>query len=106
MLTTTILAAALMMQSPPPAPRPYRPPQADRIAAKKAALRRQNIQRERAEAMAAAQAAMEAQAEYERMLPYMLEQQRQMLQRQSDIERNAALNKIGDAALWSSWRGR
>jgi hypothetical protein len=56
---------------------------------RKAVLRRQVAAMERAQAEAARQYQIESQKQYERMLPYMLENQRQQLNRQSEMERNA-----------------
>jgi hypothetical protein len=101
--TTTILTLALMTQAPAPkVERPTQPPQRmtqrERIAAKKAALRRQNAMREQAEYVAAQREQARAAAEYKAMLPFMLEQQRQAIQRQGDIERNQALERLARAA--------
>lgn len=115
----TVLTLALVGQAPPAtetAPRPTiqrRLTQAERIRARKSARVAAGIAREQAEARAAAQQARDAQARYERMLPYLMEQQRQELSRMSAIERNAALNKIADAAQmdsqtyqWQVWKSR
>jgi hypothetical protein len=105
--TTTILMIAMMGQAseaplPTQAVRAPMPParmtQRERIAAKKAALRRQNAMRERGEYLAELKAQKDAQAAYERALPFMLEAQRQAIQRQGDIERNAALHRMAGAA--------
>ena len=66
--------------------------------AKKSARYAATLDREYREAVAAEKAAEQAKKEYKEMLPYMLENQRQMLQRQSDRERNAALNRLAGAA--------
>jgi hypothetical protein len=67
-------------------------------ADRKAALRRQVAAHEREDAIAQRQAAIAAQQQYERMLPYMLENQRQQLNRMSAMERNATLQRMADAA--------
>jgi hypothetical protein len=66
---------------------------------------------ERAEAEAQRRYAIEAQRQYERMLPYMLEQQRQQLERMSAMERNQALHRMAAAAeseaqtyQWRMWQ--
>jgi hypothetical protein len=126
-MLTTVITLALLSQTPatlPPladarhaaalAPAPLgRSTQADRIKARKAALTRQNLRREAMEAAAMRQAAIEQQKHYERMLPYLMEQQRQYLQRMSDIERNAALHKMADSMQmdsqtyqWQVWKQR
>lgn len=121
MFTTTILMVALMGQAPEATTRVQgdamgvgrelpgvgrdlggdpgrRPTQKERIAARKAALRRQNAMREQAEYVAAQREQARAAAEYRAMLPFMLEQQRQAIQRQGDWERNQALDRIAGAA--------
>jgi hypothetical protein len=65
---------------------------------RKAQLRRQVAAQERAEAEAQRRYAIEAQRQYERMLPFMMENQRQQLQRMSEIERNQALHRMAAAA--------
>ena len=118
MLTSLFLAAALTGQAPAPrraatttpAARPRATPaaaadQADanrRMVAKrkskKSARYAATLDREYREAVAAEKAAEAAKKEYKEMLPYMLENQRQQLQRQTDRERNAALNRLAGAA--------
>ena len=69
---------------------------AKRRAKKNAAI----VSRRRREAISAtieAQAAQARAAQAERMLPYQLEAQRQMLQRQSELERNAAYHRMAGA---------
>ncbi len=70
--------------------------------AKKIAANRARVAREATETKVQAQAEKEAKAEYEKMLPYMLENQRQMLDRQSQAEANALAaerNRILNRAL-------
>ena len=117
---STILALALTSQSPPA-------PKANPAAAMKAAfpdiptytlsrkerLRLQVRLQERAEAEAQRRYAIEAQRQYQRMLPYLMEQQRQQLQRMSEYERNVALHRLAAAAeqdamtyQWQVWKMR
>ena len=65
---------------------------------RKARLRAQVAAQERAQAEAYRRYQIEAQRQYERMLPYMMEQQRQYLQRMSEYERNQALHRMAAAA--------
>ena len=119
----SILALALVGQTPPATETAPRPPatrpaarrmtQAERIKAKKSARVAAGIAREREEARAAAQQARENQALYERMLPYMLEDQRQQLDRMSAIERNRAVQQMANAVSqdaatyqWQVWKSR
>ena len=74
------------------------------MAKKRARARARSIADARRAVEASRQAAAD-QAAYERMLPAIqaqeriaLENQRQMLQRQTDIERNAVLNRLAGAA--------
>jgi hypothetical protein len=65
---------------------------------------RDAARRERAAAQARADAAAQAQAQadYRAMLPFLMEQQRQQLQRMSDIERNQALHRLATAAEYEA----
>ena len=127
MLTTIIILAA-MAQAPTstvePAPRvqaarPTSRDFSDVLARKRALKAKKNAMvaagkaRERNEASSAAIAAREQQALYERMLPFMLEQQRQQLERMSAMERNNALQRMARAAeadaatyQWQVWKSR
>jgi hypothetical protein len=69
-----------------------------RRRAKKSAAYAGRLDREYREAVAAEKAAETAKREYKEMLPAMLENQRQMLQRQTDLERNQVLNRLAGAA--------
>jgi hypothetical protein len=98
---TAILALAMCGQASG-APQSY----ADR----KAVQRQRIAAMEQREAAAQQQYQIEQRRQYERMLPYMLEQQRQMLQRQSEYERNVALHRMAAAAesdaatyQWQMW---
>ena len=58
---------------------------------------RQRVLAERRQAAEQAKAQVEYEKRYREMLPYMLEEQRQYLDRLSAIERNAALANMADA---------
>ena len=64
---------------------------------KKSAAYAARLDREAREAQEEAAALAEAKKEYKEMLPAMLENQRQMLQRQTDMERNQVLNRMAGA---------
>jgi hypothetical protein len=72
-----------------PTARPSKRPEAPAAYDRKAQLRRQVAEQERRDAIAAQRYQIEARAQYERMLPYMLENQRQQYNRMSAMERNA-----------------
>lgn len=108
MIGALILAAAMTGQGQRPAPDMAPAPSAGvagREAAQLAARRRaKKSARYRArlddEAREAAAARAQAEAEYREwksLLPYALENQRQMLQRQTDRERNAVLDRMAGA---------
>ena len=122
MFSALVLAVALTGQAPPPAaqaaprtPSVMKPRVAPRPAArvaqtadekarliakrkaKKGAAYVARVNREAAEAQAQALAAAKAQKEAKELLPYQIELNRQALNRQSDIERNAALNRAVSA---------
>jgi hypothetical protein len=81
-------------------PRPAPPGAKDLIAkrkAKKTAAYARTLDREAKEAIAAARAARDYEKMYKEMLPYMLEDQRQQLERMSAAERNAALQRMAGA---------
>jgi hypothetical protein len=65
--------------------------------AKKSAAYAGRLDREAREAEEEAAAIKEAKAEFERTLPARLENQRQLLQRQTDMERNMVLNRMAGA---------
>ena len=122
MLTAFVLAVAMTGQAPPkPAAAPAKPPaSALAPAAKPAAVRPSpgsgtaaderarliakrrarkakayaaRVDREAKADAAEARAIKEAKAEFERTLPARLELNRQLLQRQTDVERNALMNR-------------
>ena len=64
---------------------------------KKSAAYAARLDREEREAQEEAAALAAAKKEYKEMLPAMLENQRQMLQRQTDLERNQVLNRMAGA---------
>jgi hypothetical protein len=119
----TILALALTSQAPqaptmdaePAAPAPARARETARgarapyrsAAERKAILRRQVAEQERRDAIAAQRYQAEARAQYERMLPYMLENQRQAYNRMSQLERNAIAQQNADtyrqSMMWLQW---
>jgi hypothetical protein len=92
-LTTMMLTAALLIPLTSGAAQAQ-----DR----KARLRAQVARQERAQAEAMRQYQINAQRQYERMLPYMMEQQRQQMQRQSELERNQALHRMAAAAEYEA----
>ena len=105
MLGSLIMAAALATQAPAPRPAAARPlptEAASKLIAKRRARKSSayaaRLDREYREAVAAERAMELAKKEYKEMLPAMLENQRQMLQRQTDIERNQVLNRLAGAA--------
>jgi len=71
--------------------------EAGRQKAAKLARRAAAQERERLEFERNAKLRAEAREEYRRMLPYLLENQRQQLERMSEYERNQALNRIAAA---------
>jgi hypothetical protein len=71
--------------------------EAARQNAARAARRAAARERERLDFEQNAKLRAEAREEYRRMLPYLLENQRQQLERMSDYERNQALNRIAAA---------
>ena len=73
------------------------PTEAARQRAKRLARRAASQERERVEFERNAKLRAEAREEYRRMVPYLLENQRQQLQRMTDYERNQALNRIAAA---------
>ena len=114
-MLTTIIALALLTEAPQPDPRPATAPHAqvqrkttgtgDRL------LRRYRPQpcppwcevsagmaRERSQAEAAYLAQVKAEAEYKAALPFLLENQRQQLDRMSALERSAALHRMASAS--------
>jgi hypothetical protein len=107
MVGSLIMAVTLMGQPPAPRPATARPAPAATAAAEKLIARRRAkkaataADRYRSARAYEAQLAAEEEAarkEYKEMLPAMLENQRQMLQRQTDLERNQILNRLAGAA--------
>jgi type III secretory pathway component EscV len=102
MLITMILAASLSGQAPQPMKVQSRPdPAAKKLIAKrkakKATAYTASIQRAEAERQASLRQAEADQKQYEKMLPYMLENQRQQLAAMAAAERNAALQRMASA---------
>jgi hypothetical protein len=100
MLTSLILAAALTGQAPPAKKPQPAPPMtaAQRRRSKYQAFHARQAAEDRALRAAQEKVQREAKEEYERLLPYMLEHQRQMLERQSAADRNEALHRMARAA--------
>ena len=106
MIGSLIVAAAMMGQVPPARAKagPTVPPRTEanklieKRKAKKSAAYARRLDGEAKQAVAEQKALEAARKEYKEMLPYMLEQQRQMLERQSAAERNAALDRMARAA--------
>jgi hypothetical protein len=113
--------AQLEAKAQPKAKAQAKPKPAAPVNSRKARLDaawRRRVEAERHEADEAAKAQAEYEKEYRRMLPYLLEQQRQYLQRLSDVERNEALDRMAraaerqasaagrmaDAAWWAAYR--
>jgi hypothetical protein len=94
--------ASAALAAAPPAPAAADPPSAGSSLAAKRRAKKQaayaaRLSREAREAIAAAAAAKDYEKMYKEMLPYMLENQRQMLERMSAAERNAALQRMAGA---------
>jgi hypothetical protein len=89
-----VTGAAAQSPRPAAAPAAQAASESDRIRllnkrrARKGAAYAATLRREAAEARAAALAQAQAEREYKAMLPYLLENQRQMLDRQSALEAN------------------
>ena len=114
MLSSLILAAAIVGQAPVDHSKPRSvPPGIQKSRDRKAALSRNARYREAVAAEAQRRYAEAARRQYEKMLPYMMEQQRQMLQYQADASRNAALHRMAGAMQsqaetykWEVWKSR
>jgi hypothetical protein len=116
-MLTTIITLALIGQTPAPAPAPrsqvqqqtVSPPRESEyqagiralVAKKRARRTAENAARAtRAQAQAEAdyKAQVKTEAEYKAALPFLLENQRQQLERMSALERNAALRRMAAAS--------
>lgn len=103
-----LIAAINAKNSTPEAQARIRSQQARERASRDESLASYEAQRPAREAAARARyeamlrARERAMAEHMAMVPYMLEGQRQMLNRMSDIERNAALNRLAGAAEYEA----
>jgi hypothetical protein len=106
MVGSLIVAAALMGQAPAAkaekpaaaAARRKPAPRANSLKARRAAFWRQVELEGRRRDAEKAKAQAEYEKRYKEMLPYLMEEQRQYLNRLSAMERNAALMRMAEAA--------
>src|SRR5262249_51699118 len=115
MIWSLIVTAALAGQAPPPrpAPRPAATRPVNRARAKRAAADARALRAEAAEAAQQRTMAAARQEQYEKMLPYMLEQQRQMLdydvrmrQAQAMEQQAAATRSVANSISTAAWYNR